>query len=177
MIKKFTVPLFALFFSLILSAAVVVKAQGQQSQPDSAGRRQMQPSQNNDQQPANRPNLLQLLNLSPDQIQQMRAINQEMRETVRAANMRLRQARRALDTAVYADTPNQAEVDQRVRALTNAQAEAIKLRADVEFRIRQILTPDQLIRFRDLRRQFEQKVRRQLLFQQKGLRQMNNKPV
>lgn len=169
--KKLNFSMFALFFSLILSGTGAVCAQGQQSLEQDAAKRQT-PEQNSNQ-PSN---FLQLLNLTPAQIQQIRAVNQETRENVRTANQRQREARRALDAAIYADTPNQAEVDERARELGEAQAEAIKRRAQVEFRIRQLLTAEQLIRFRDLRRQFEQKIRDQLFLQKKSLRQSNNKP-
>lgn len=114
------------------------------------------------QQQAKRPNLMQYLNLTPEQIQQIRAINQETRLNTRQANMRQREARRALDMAVYAEVPNQAEVERRTREFTEAQAEAVKLRVQVEFRIRQVLTPEQLVRFRELRQRAGQTIRQRL---------------
>ncbi|MDQ4120011.1 MAG: Spy/CpxP family protein refolding chaperone [Acidobacteriota bacterium] len=96
--------------------------------------------------------LIRLLNLSPEQIEQIRAINQETREQIRQAVQKQREARRALDLAIYADNPNAAEVEQRTRAFGEVQAEVSRLRARTEFRIRQVLTPEQLARFRELRR-------------------------
>ncbi len=175
MIKKFKPKVLVLISAMILSAAVTCAAQTQQL-PTTGAIQQATP-QNNNQASPKPANLLQLLNLSPDQLQQIRAINQEMRENVRAANTRLRDARRALDAAIYADLPNQAAVDDRAQELGEAQTEAIKARVAVEFRIRQILTAEQLVRFRDLRRQFEQKLKNQMLLQKKTLRQLNNKPL
>ncbi len=83
----------------------------------------------------------------------MRYINLETRETTRAANQRQRQARRRLDAAIYADAPSRTEVEQRAREFAEAQSEAVKLRANVEFRVRQILTAEQLVRFRQLRQE------------------------
>jgi Spy/CpxP family protein refolding chaperone len=174
--KRINPSLFVLFSALILSAAVVARAQTQQTSQDRAFL-QPPPSQNSNHQPGKPASLLQLLNLTPEQLQQIRAVNQETRENVRAANMKLRQARRALDGAIYADAPNQSQVEQLARALGDAQTVATKVRAEVEFRIRQILTSEQLVRFRDLRRQFEQKLRDRLLLQKKSLRQLNNKSL
>lgn len=96
--------------------------------------------------------LLGLLNLTPEQINQIRAINLDTRGEIRAAAQKQRLARRALDAAIYAANPNSNEVEQRVREFGEAQAELSKLRARTEFRVRQVLTAEQLIRFRELRR-------------------------
>ena len=177
MIKKVNLSLFVCAVAIALLAANAGKAQTPQPTTQPAGASQQTPPPNNNQTPPKPVNLLQLLNLTPDQLQQIRAVNQEMRENVRAANIKLRDARRALDAAIYADVPNQGVVDDRARELGEAQTAAIKVRAEVEFRIRQILTPDQLLRFRDLRRQFEQKIKNQMLLQRNSLRQLNNKPL
>jgi Spy/CpxP family protein refolding chaperone len=103
--------------------------------------------------PEKRPQLIQQLDLSPEQIQKIRGIHRETREQMRAATQRLQQARRDLDAAIYAEESTASEVEQRSKALSDAQTEVTKLRAKTEFRIRQILTPEQLIRFRELRKQ------------------------
>jgi Spy/CpxP family protein refolding chaperone len=162
--KTFNLTVFAL---LLLILAVGYPARAQEVQDESV--RPAQPVQQRQQ----RPNLLQFLNLTPEQIQQIRAINQETRQQSREANQRQRQARRALDEAIYADAPNQALVEQRTREFTEAQTEAVKLRAQVEFRIRQVLTPEQLVRFRELRLRAGQTLRQR--FQQR--RQQQNKQL
>lgn len=176
--KKLNALTIALFLTLGLSVAVEVRAQDQSTESQTPLRRaqQEQQSLNGRQQPERRPNLLQLLNLTPDQVRQIRVINQETRETARSANIRQRTARRALDAAIYADAPNEAEVDERARELGDAQADVIKTRASIEFRIRQVLTTEQLIRFRALRQQFEQKLRQRLPWQQMAPRKFN-KPL
>jgi Spy/CpxP family protein refolding chaperone len=103
---------------------------------------------------AGRPSLLRELNLKPEQVRQIRLINQETREQMREAADRQRAARRALDAAIYKDNPNEAEVEQRTRELTEAQAALTNLRAKTEFRIRQVLNAEQLARFLELRRRF-----------------------
>ena len=96
--------------------------------------------------------LFRQLNLSPEQIEQIRVINRETREQMRQAAQKQRDARRAIDAAIYADNPNEAEVEQRAREFGDAQAEFSKMRARTEFRIRRILSAEQLAKFRELRR-------------------------
>lgn len=172
--KKINTLRIVLLLSLILS--VVCGAAPAQEQPatrDAAVKRQSPPPPSNNNRFADKAaNLLQLLNLTTDQLQQIRAINQETREDLRSAVNNQRAARRALDAAIYADQPpDSTQIKEKARELGEAQMEAVKIRADVEFRIRQILTPEQLIHFRDLRRQFEQKLRDQLLLRKKQIPQ------
>jgi len=96
--------------------------------------------------------LFRQLNLSPEQIEQIRVINRETREQMRGAVQKQRDARRALDMAIYADNSSTTEVEQRAREFAEAQAVVSKLRARTEFRIRQVLSAEQLARFRELRR-------------------------
>src|SRR5215213_10761722 len=74
-----------------------------------------------------RPNLLQELNLSREQIQQIRRINQARKPLMQEAQMRFRQANRSLDEAIYADSPNEADVQARMKDVQLAQAEVIKI--------------------------------------------------
>lgn len=104
--------------------------------------------------PARRPNLLQELNLSREQIQQIRRINQAHRPLMQEARRRFREANRALDQAIYADSPNDADVQARMKEVQLAQAEIIKIRTTSELAIRKILTPEQLVKFRELRERF-----------------------
>lgn len=101
-----------------------------------------------------RPNLLQELNLSREQVQQIRRINQTRRPLMQEAQMRFRQANRALDEAIYADSPNDADVQARMKEVQLAQAEIIKIRTASELAIRKVLTPEQLVKFRELREKF-----------------------
>jgi Spy/CpxP family protein refolding chaperone len=101
-----------------------------------------------------RPNLLRLLGLTPDQAQQLRQINQERKPQMDAAMQRLRQANRALDEAIYADNVDDAAFQARLKEVNLAQAEVAKLRFTNELAVRRILTPEQLGRFREMRRRF-----------------------
>lgn len=105
-----------------------------------------------------RPNLLQELNLSREQIQQIRRINQTRRPQMMEAQRRFREANRALDAAIYADSPNEAEVQTRMKEVQQAHDEIIKIRTTSEFAVRQLLTPEQLVKFRELREGFMQRM-------------------
>ena len=102
-----------------------------------------------------RQNVLQELNLSRNQVQQIRRINQENRSLLQAAQARLRQASRNLDTAIYADTFNESDVQSKMKELQTAQIEIIKLRTFKESAIRRVLETAQLSKFREARQNFE----------------------
>jgi Spy/CpxP family protein refolding chaperone len=104
-------------------------------------------------QPARAENLMQRLNLSREQRQRLREIRRQSEPDVRAHTRRVRLARRALDEAIYADSLDEALVEQRARELTAAQSALVRLRAATELKIRRILTADQLQLFRTLRQQ------------------------
>ena len=113
-----------------------------------------------------RADVLQELGLSREQMQQYRRINGERRPAMRAAQQRFKEATRALDQAVYADAPDEADIQIRIKEAQAAQAEVIKIRSLTELAVRRILTAPQLTRFRDARRRFEAAVEE---------RRMNNK--
>lgn len=95
--------------------------------------------------------LLQELNLSREQIQQIRRINQERKDVVLEAQRKSREANRALDAAIYADDATEDSIRELTKAAQLAQAEVIRERTVTEFLIRRVLTPEQLVKFRELR--------------------------
>jgi len=103
-----------------------------------------------------RPNLLAELDLSRQQIHEIRRINQENRISRRLAQERLREANRNLDRAIYADTVEESNVQLLIKELQAAQTETIKFRAAGELAIRKVLTLQQLAKFRELRNQFKE---------------------
>jgi hypothetical protein len=62
-------------------------------------------------------------------------------------------AQRALDQAIYSDTVNEVEIEQRARDLAAAQSAEVRLRAMTELNIRRVLTAEQLNTFRMIRQQ------------------------
>jgi Spy/CpxP family protein refolding chaperone len=138
---------FVLFALLICGSAGMLSAQGNlqpvgdRPPPDERGE-------------VKRPNLLKILGLSPAQMLDVRRVNQARKPQMDAAQGRLRDANRALDEAIYADNFDQAAFDTRLKEVQAAQADVARLRFTNEMNIRKILTPEQLARFRELRRQF-----------------------
>lgn len=103
---------------------------------------------------------LRPLNLTPEQVQKIRDIYAETNDQRQAATVKVRQARRALADALESTTPNQPLIEQRSRELADAQADNIRLRSLIETRIqREVLTPEQRIRVREMRR--NQAIRRE----------------
>lgn len=128
---------------LLAGAATLARAQNPQNPLDPA---QTQPQTQGNQIPDFRP-----LNLTPEQIQRIRAINAELKDQRQTAIQRLRQAQRALTEAIESATPNEALIDQRSQEVADAQAATIRLRSLTEARILQVLTPEQRIRLREMR--------------------------
>lgn len=133
--------------SLFLTAAFLgVRAQNPTQTPNQAD------AQTED---TARPNLTRELNLTPAQIEQIRRI-QENNQGLRESRQRLRRARQALDRATYADVPNEAEIQNHLREVQEANAEFIRNRSEVNASIRKVLNPQQLAHFRQLQQQYNQ---------------------
>jgi Spy/CpxP family protein refolding chaperone len=98
-------------------------------------------------------NLVQRLNLTPEQRRQLREIRAEGEPEARELTRRVRLARRSLDEAIYSDAVEEPLVEQRARELAAAQAALMRLRAATELKVRRVLTAEQLRTFRELRRQ------------------------
>lgn len=166
-------------FPLILATmlAVSLSAAGQEPQPD------IQPGEQR--QEGARPNLFAELGLTREQMQQIRRINQLRRPRMMEAQNRLRVANRELDATIYRDAFNEEEFQSKLKALQAAQAEVARLRFESELSIRRILTPEQLIRFRELRQKFaeERQENRQFRRNRRGrgglppFRQMRNQGI
>lgn len=107
------------------------------------------------------------LQLSPEQMRKIRVLNAEMRPRMRDAQHAFRTARRDLDEAIYADELNEEELRLKVSAVNEAQAEVNRLRTYSEVAVRKILSAEQLVRFRQLRRRFARQGER-------GLRRTDN---
>lgn len=97
--------------------------------------------------------LLQRLGLTPEQRSRLQEIRRRSEQETRELTRNLMQARRSLDEAIYAETLDEAAVEQRAREAAAAQAALVRLRAATEVSVRQVLTPEQLQTFREMRRQ------------------------
>lgn len=101
----------------------------------------------------NQSNILQQLDLSRQQLNQIRLINQQFRPPLRQSNQRLKAANQALDDAIYSGQSDEALIQSRLRDAQSAHAEWIKNRTRLESEISRVLNPNQLARFRQFRRQ------------------------
>lgn len=155
---KFTI-LSSIVFSLFIAAGAIA---------------QDLPGDNFAQQPNDqmvRQNFLRELGLNREQIQQIRMLNFKRAPMMREAQVKLRESNRNLDQAIYADTLDEKTIELRLQEMQAAQSEVLKIRAMSEIEIRKVLTPEQLIRFRELRERFAATVKANQQERQK--RQMN----
>ncbi|HEX8473466.1 MAG TPA: Spy/CpxP family protein refolding chaperone [Pyrinomonadaceae bacterium] len=157
----------ALALSTLLLFSFVAPARGEETWRDDArasmlSTQEQEPdAQEPEQQRQTRPDrrddgkgeLLARLNLSPEQREQIRLIRQQTDREGRALLMSIRQARRALDRAIYLEDADESVIEARVRDLSAAQANALRLRAFTELKIRRVLTSEQLGILRELRQQ------------------------
>lgn len=123
--------------------------------------------------PQQRPNLFALLNLTPEQVGRIREIRLTSEPEGRAIVRRINLARRMLNEAIYSDAADESLVRERARALAEAQSAGTRLRVDVEWRIRNVLTTEQLGKLRDLRAQAQRQRRRDRLNNPDGRRRPN----
>src|SRR5256714_10743336 len=148
-------------FALFTLSPHAARAQTAAATPQQPAQQQEGAAQANPNDPVS---LLGQLNLSQEQIGQMRAIQGESVPQAQALTRRLNQARRALDEAIYSDTLDESLIEQRARDVADAQAAPGPLRAQTELRIRRVLTPEQLQTFRNLHQQAiqNQRIQRRL---------------
>ncbi|MDQ3818653.1 MAG: Spy/CpxP family protein refolding chaperone [Acidobacteriota bacterium] len=130
-----------LFLFLAVSSSSVI-AQNSNDNPQGD---QAQPAQGSD--------WKEQLNLTPDQLDKIRAIQEQNRVEGQPIRRRVVQAQRALDEAIYSDNADEAEIERLARELASAQADQVRMRAMTELKIRRVLTPEQLSTFRAIRRQ------------------------
>src|SRR5688572_4795087 len=147
--KRISLFLFLIFALPALSTGVL----GQNGPPPEEALHEGQPGDR-------RPNLLAELGLSPEQVQQIRRMNQERRPRMMEARRRMGEARRSIDMAIYGEAAvSDAEFATRLKEFQAAEADLSRLRFESELAVRRVLTPEQLVRFRDLRRQFAEQRR------------------
>ena len=129
------------------------------------------PQQASPQNPARALNLMQRLNLTPEQRRQLREIRRQSEPELRDLARRLRLARRALDEAIYGSAADEALVEQRSRELAVLQNLLAHHRALTELKVRRVLTDEQLRLFRRLRQEAQ---RRQMLQRRMNRAQRRN---
>ncbi len=147
----------ALLFALALSLLLIIfsDAQAQEAQSGEAAQQPQQsdPAQGAGARGRRDRDPLRELNLTFDQLQQIRSIREQNRDQWRAVRQRLGEAFRALDEAVYSDNVSDALIEERARELGAAQAAVSRMRALTELKIRRVLRPEQLNTLRAMRQQ------------------------
>ena len=96
--------------------------------------------------------ILRQLNLTDAQRQQIRALTDEQRAQSPAESPRrtLGELQRALRAAIFADTPDSAQIDQLRASIAEAEAAVLAARVELQLKISQILTPEQRKQAREL---------------------------
>ncbi len=98
--------------------------------------------------------LIRELALSPDQIKAVVRINRERKPVEAAARTRFREAQRALNEAIYGDAVDEGDVRSKLIEFQAAQGDLARIKFMNELAVRKLLTPSQLVRFREMRRRF-----------------------
>ena len=93
------------------------------------------------------------LNLTPEQRQRIRTIFAENKIERQSTNRRLREANIALTQALDAEPIDENAIDQRLNELAAAQAAQMRMRIQIELKIRRELSPEQVATWRRLRLQ------------------------
>lgn len=101
-----------------------------------------------------RQNLFRELGLTRDQLQTIGQLNRDRKPVELAARLRFQEANRALNKAIYADAIDDSEFKSKLSEFQAAQAELARIKFANEMAIRKVLTPVQLSKFRELRKQF-----------------------
>ena len=93
--------------------------------------------------------MLQQLNLTDAQRDQIQGIMQERRSD-QSAGRKVGDLQHQLSVAIFADTPDTAQIEQLKASIAEAEAAALAERVDTGLRIAQVLTPEQRQKARDL---------------------------
>ena len=99
--------------------------------------------------------VLRQLNLTDAQREQIKALTDAERAThaqgsTQSPGRTLFELQKSLQAAVFADTPDTAQIDQLKASIAEAEAAALAARIDLEVKIAQVLTPEQRAQAREL---------------------------
>src|ERR1044072_4020078 len=162
----------SLILLVLLALAVCAGAVSAQDRPPEDGRMPPpgQPGMPGQPRPDDdRGEILRQLNLSQEQFQSIRKLLADNGPKVREAQRDFREAQEALDDAIYADTVDEALVQSLTKRSSEAQATLMKLRTINECALRRILNPEQVIKFRALRKQqIQERKEQQRMLRQNG---------
>jgi len=103
------------------------------------------------------------LNLTPEQRQEIRSIRENNREERLRVTQQLRAANAALESALNAENPDEAVVEQRVKDVGAAQQAVMRMRILTEIRVRRVLTAEQRATLRSMQLQVRENRRERML--------------
>ncbi|HWN11567.1 MAG TPA: Spy/CpxP family protein refolding chaperone [Pyrinomonadaceae bacterium] len=143
----------ALAIGILVTIASASLSQAQPQQP---------PNSNEPQHDAGGGDPIRQLNLTPEQREQIRSIRQQTNVERAEINQRVGASNRALEAALDSDNPDEAAVEQRMKDLAAAQADAMRMRITTEVKIRRVLTIEQRTLLRTLRQEARERQRERL---------------
>jgi Spy/CpxP family protein refolding chaperone len=106
--------------------------------------------------------IVRALGLTDDQLIRMRAVHRQFGPTLSGLRRDTQLRRVALDEAMFGADADAAQVDRLAKELSEAEARVLQMRTRMQFQIRQILTPEQLKTFNELRVEAREGIRERL---------------
>jgi len=134
-----------------------VDPQGQQPKPGQNQPPAGRPRPALDRQEMMRQNILKQIGLNPEQQERMVRIRNRHDDEIRSTGRTIREAQRGVDEAIMNPQYNEAEINRRIEDLAQAHADQVRLRQRIRAEIRQVLTPEQVMRFNQVQREIQQK--------------------
>lgn len=132
--------------TILLAASAIARTQqnsGAVNAPQSQAKSQSAPNGNGD--------LINELQLTPEQLEQIRQIKQQNELDLRPLRQQRNRARLALEAAIANRAP-EAVVQQRTKDLADANAAIDRRKSESDLQILRVLTPEQVAHLRELRR-------------------------
>lgn len=111
---------------------------------------------------SNRSGLIQELNLTSDQVQRMQAVRQQYKDQIAQTSQRLRQAQQELQT-LMASTATANQVRDKHRQVVALQQQLGELRFESTLALRELLTPQQRIKYVEHMQKHQQKAQKRLM--------------
>jgi Spy/CpxP family protein refolding chaperone len=90
------------------------------------------------------------LSLTNEQGKQIRALLEEQRQSDTAQTKKVGELQRQLHTAIFADTPDRAKINQLKADIGQAEAAGLAARIELDLKIAQVLTAEQRTKAREL---------------------------
>lgn len=114
----------------------------------------------------NRKGLIRVLSLTPEQVQKMQAIRRQYKDQILQTTQQLRQAKQQLSDAIAGTAPAD-EVRTKHRQVDMLQQQLGDLRFESTLAVRELLTPEQRIKYVETMQKQQQKVQRLVMQAQK----------